>query len=90
MVDLAAVFGIDRRTVSAHLRRAGVRRRGSLDDQQTAEAARLYEAGWSAARLAKRFGVSADSVLNTLRHSGVPIRPRRGGRIRSQVAGSVS
>jgi hypothetical protein len=64
MEELGAEFGVDRRTVSTHLRRAGVviRRRG-LDQAQTAEAARLYEAGWSSGRLAERFGVSADSVL---------------------------
>jgi DNA-binding transcriptional ArsR family regulator len=80
MEELGAEFGVDRRTVSTHLRRAGVviRRRG-LDQAQTAEAARLYEAGWSSGRLAERFGVSADSVLKVLRRAGVTIRSRRGG-----------
>jgi len=50
MVELAAEFGIDRRTVSGHLRRAGVARRGNLDEQVVVEARDLYEAGWSSAR----------------------------------------
>jgi hypothetical protein len=67
MKELAAEFGINRRTVPAHLRRAGVPiRRGGLDHDQVAEAASLDEAGWSSGRLAERFDVSADSVLKSL------------------------
>ena len=47
--------------------------------QQTAEAARLYDAGWSPVKLAERFGVSADTVLIALRRAAVVIRPRGGG-----------
>jgi DNA-binding transcriptional regulator LsrR (DeoR family) len=80
MKELAAEFGIDRRTVSTHLRRAGVRsRRGGLDQEQAVDVARLYEAGWSSGRLAERYSVSSDNVLRTLRAAGVKIRPRRGG-----------
>lgn len=79
MVELADEFSVDRRTVSGYLRRAGVARRGSLDEQQVGEARQLYEAGWSSARLAEHFEVSADSVLRVLRRDGVTIRPRRGG-----------
>ena len=80
MKEIAAEFGIDRRTVPAYLRRAGVEtRRGGLDDRQALEATWLYEAGWSSGRLAERFGVSADNVLKVLRRAGVAIRPRRGG-----------
>jgi DNA-directed RNA polymerase specialized sigma24 family protein len=78
--DLAAEFGINRRTVPVHLRRAGVPiRRGGLDHDQVAEAVGLYEAGWSSGRLAERFDVSADSVLKSLRRAAVSIRPRKGG-----------
>lgn len=81
MKDLAGEFGINRLTGSAHLRRASViPRRGGLDQGRAAEATRLYEAGWSSGRLAKRFNVSADNVLKALRGAGVTIRPRRGGR----------
>jgi hypothetical protein len=69
------------KTMKAHLRRASViPRRGGLDQGRAAEATRLYEAGWSSGRLAKRFNVSADNVLKALRGAGVTIRPRRGGR----------
>jgi DNA-directed RNA polymerase specialized sigma24 family protein len=80
MKELGAQFGINRLTVSAHLRRAGVStRRGGLGGDHVAEAVTLYEGGWSSARIAERFEVSADSVLKSLRRAGVSIRPRRGG-----------
>lgn len=48
MKDLAAEFGINRVTVSIHLRRAeDLLRRTGLDPEQTAEAASLYRTGWS-------------------------------------------
>lgn len=63
MKELAIEFDINRLTVSAHLRRAGVPLRGAgLDPKQAAEVAHLYRAGWSSGRLAKRFDVSAHTV----------------------------
>jgi DNA-binding CsgD family transcriptional regulator len=80
MKNLAAEFGIERRTVSAHLRRAQVPiRRGGLDATQAAKVARLYSQGWSAGQLAQRFNVSPNNVLKTLRSTNVTIRPRQGG-----------
>jgi len=80
MEQLAAGFGINRVTVSAHLRRAEVPlRRAGLDPQQAAEAACLYKAGWSSGKLAERFDVSVDTVLKALRRAGVALGPRRGG-----------
>ncbi len=85
MKELAGEFGINRLTVSAHLRRASVLlRRGGLDHEQTVEAARLYESGWSSGKLAERFNVSADNVLKALRSVGIDIRQRRGGPRRSR------
>jgi transposase len=79
--ELAAEFGINRNTVTAHLRRANIPlRQPGLGAAQTAEVADLYQAGWSSGRLAQRFDVSADTVVRALRQSGVSIRPRRGGR----------
>ena len=79
MKDLASEVGIDRRTVSTYLRRAGVAvRRGGLDQHQAIEAIRLYGTGWSSGRLAARFDVSADNVLKALRKAGMDIRPQRG------------
>jgi len=64
----AAEFGIHRVTVSRHLRRTGVAVRGSrLGERESHEAAALYAAGWSAARVAERLGVCADTVLRSLR-----------------------
>lgn len=80
MKELASEFGIHRTTVSSHLTEHGVSvRRGGLDQDQTAEAVRLYEQGWSSGRLSEKFGVSADTVLTVLRRARVSIRPRRGG-----------
>lgn len=80
MKELAAEFGIDRRTVSTYLHRAEVAvRRGGLDQDQAVEAARLYGAGWSSGKLAERFNVSADNVLKALRSAGVTIQARGGG-----------
>jgi hypothetical protein len=72
---LAKAFTIDRRTVSAILDRHGIRRRYNLlDADAIAEAARLYESGWSLARLADHFGVAARTVQNGLVKAGVPRR----------------
>ena len=70
--ELAAEFGIDRRTVSAHLHRRNVpmRRRGLAPAQQ-AETIRLREQGWSLARIGDRFDVDAGTVLNFLRKTGL-------------------
>lgn len=75
MNDLAAAFKIHRRTVRAVLTRHGVetRTRGLTDDQ-VSEAARLYEAGWSVARLGERYGVNGTTVWTCLRREGVALR----------------
>ena len=61
--ELAAEFGIERRTVSAHLHRRGVpmRRRG-LSLAQKEEAFALRDRGWSLARIGARFDVSPGTV----------------------------
>lgn len=66
--ELAAEFGIERRTVSAHLHRRGVpmRRRG-LSLAQKEEALTLRDRGWSLARIGARFDVAPGTVLNGLR-----------------------
>jgi len=70
---LAKAFTIDRRTVSAILQRHGIRPRYNLlDTQAVAEAARLYEAGWSLARLADRFGVTSRTVQNAFVKADIP------------------
>lgn len=65
--ELAAEFGIERRTVSAHLHRRGVpmRRRG-LSIAQKEEAFTLRDRGWSLARIGAKFDISAGAVRNHL------------------------
>lgn len=65
--ELAAEFGIERRTVSAHLHRRGVpmRRRG-LSPAQKEQAFALRDRGWSLAQIGARFDVSPGTVRNHL------------------------
>jgi DNA-binding CsgD family transcriptional regulator len=65
--ELAAEFGIERRTVSAHLHRRGIpmRRRG-LSPAQKEEAFALRDRGWSLARIRTRFDVSPGTVRTHL------------------------
>lgn len=65
--ELAAEFGVERRTVSAHLHRRGasMRRRG-LSLAQKDEVDALRDRGWSLARIGARFDVDAGTVRNHL------------------------
>ena len=78
--DLAAEYGIHRRTVAAHLERAGVlrRRQGLVDPAKVREAGELYEQGWSTDRLAAHYRLSQHSVNVALRQAGITIRPPGG------------
>lgn len=69
--ELAAEFGIERRTVSAHLHRRGIpmRRRG-LSPEQKVEAFELRDRGWSLARIGARFDVVAQTVRSALSQAG--------------------
>ncbi len=65
--DLAQQYRIHRTTVLAHLERNGIRRRPhipKLIDQQTEEAARLYESGLSPKKVGDRF--QADSSRSSV------------------------
>ena len=80
--ELAGRFGVDRRTVSTRLKEYGVwLRRQSPTDAMVGDMIRLYASGLSAEQTAERVGVSADTVLNHLRASGVnrraPGRPHK-------------
>ena len=63
--ELGPMFGINRQTVSVHLRRRGVamRMRG-LDESARPEIERLRSEGWSYERLGARFHVHGSSVRN--------------------------
>lgn len=77
--ELARRFELHHTTVTAHLERHGVpRRRSGLDQAHHAEAALLYETGWSLAKVGAHFGVDAETVRTVLRKRGVAIRSRRG------------
>ncbi|WP_158707627.1 hypothetical protein [Janibacter massiliensis] len=70
--NLAKAFGIHRKTVVAHLRRQGVRlRRDRLEPESIQSAIQLYDDGWSLARIAARFGTTANPVRAVLVANGV-------------------
>jgi hypothetical protein len=77
--ELGDRFRIDRRTVSAILHRHDVnmRRRG-LSPSQIDDAIRLYNSGWSLARIGEHLSVDPTTVLNRLRERGVPTRDTHG------------
>lgn len=76
---LGARFSIDRRTVSAILRRHGVQmRRRGLSPEDVDDAIRRYEAGWSLARIGEHLNVDPTTVLSRLRERGVPTRDTHG------------
>lgn len=80
MIDeLAGRFGIHRTTVMTHLDRHGVERRTGNVQRRIDEALRLYESGWSLARIGTEFGVNAETARRALRGAGVSMRPRPGG-----------
>jgi DNA-directed RNA polymerase specialized sigma24 family protein len=54
-----------------------IRMRG-LSPEQIDEAVRLYEAGWSLARIGDRMGVNDMTVRQRLLERGVQMRPKRG------------
>jgi len=70
---LAAEFGIDRRTASRIVERAGAEVRYRVDAD--VEVAReLYEAGRSLASVGEELGVSARTALNMFRRAGIRTR----------------
>ncbi|MFQ6396624.1 hypothetical protein ACLMAJ_24550 [Nocardia sp. KC 131] len=77
--ELAARFGIERRTVSEILHRHEVpMRRGGLSSDQVDTAIHLYQLGWSLARVGNHLDVAHTTVLAALRQRGVPTRDSHG------------
>jgi hypothetical protein len=77
--QLAARFDIHRATVSAHLHRQGITlRRQGLDSDGVAHAVRLYEDGWSVARIGNRLGVDGTTAWTAIRGEGVRMRDTHG------------
>lgn len=74
--DLSREFGISRQTIAAILDRHGIEHRPQgLPADNIAEASRLYESGWSLARVGNHLHVNASTVPNILRRIGGEIRP---------------
>ncbi len=73
---LSAEFGIDRRTATAIIRRAGaeLRYRVELTDAEIDVVRELYETGHSLVKVGERLGVSSGTILNVLRAAGVLTR----------------
>lgn len=79
VVDIAARFGVSKTTVVAQLNKADVERRPrTMSDEQIDEAHRLYESGWSLARVGDRLGFTARTVQLRLRELGVVFRDTHG------------
>ncbi len=76
--DLATQFEISRTTVMKHVERAGAPRRRGVIVEHLDEARKLYERGWSLARIGKYFGVDPNTVWYTFRKLGIPRRDSHG------------
>lgn len=75
--SLAVTFGCHRSSIRRALESQGVALRNwRTKVKDPARMIELYEAGWTAARIADELGVSATAVLNHLRGAGVVLRPR--------------
>ncbi|MDT0307556.1 hypothetical protein RM780_11350 [Streptomyces sp. DSM 44917] len=77
--ELGREFGVSRQTVSTILHRHGIEMRmGRLAAEAIDEAVRLYESGWSLARIGDRLGASVGTVRNRLLERGVTMRDSHG------------
>ena len=76
--ELAAEFGINRKTVAEILVRAGQRRPRSMTNEERAEAIKLYAQGWSCARIGKHLGRNHGTVWLALKAAGVKLRDEHG------------
>lgn len=75
--DLAARFSIHRATVGKHLRDRGIDTTPrALQPGDVPAAAKLYQAGWTLAKIARHYKVGNDTVWRHLLAIGVVIRPR--------------
>lgn len=73
--ELARRHGLNRNTIAAHLRSAGVTiRMDGMTPDQVELAAECYRAGWSLAQVGRRIGADAETIRKRLREHGVVIR----------------
>lgn len=88
LVELASVFGVNRRTVATHLTRREVTiRRGRFDPSRIHEAADLYLSGLTLVEVGMKVGAGPQAVRQALASHGVVIRP--GGR-RSRIKAAAA
>jgi AraC-like DNA-binding protein len=76
--ELATEFAINRNTVMKHVERAGAPRRRNLIRDHLDEARRLYDQGWSLAKVAEHFGVDPGTVGYAFSKAGIPRRDTHG------------
>ena len=77
--ELAAQYGINRKSVSKQLHARGVTMRmHGLSPAQIDQAARLYDKGDSLATIGLKFGVDAGTVHARLRERGLRMRDTQG------------
>jgi len=89
LVELASVFGVNRRTVATHLTRREVTiRRGRFDPSRIHEAADLYLSGLTLVEVGMKVGAGPQAVRRALASHGVVIRP--GGRCGSRITASTA
>ena len=88
LVELASLFGVNRRTVATHLTRREVTiRRGRFDPSRIHEAADLYLSGLTLVEVGMKVGAGPQAVRQALASHGVVIRP--GGR-RSRIKAAAA
>lgn len=90
LVELASIFGVNRRTVAMHLTRREVKiRRGRFDPSRIHEAADLYLSGLTLVEVGIRVGVGPQAIRQALASHGVVIRPGGGHRWRITASAAV-
>lgn len=91
LVELASVFGVNRRTVATHLARREVTiRRGRFDPSRIHEAADLYLSGLTLVEVGMKVGAGPQAVRQALASHGVVIRPDGGRRSRITASSSAA
>jgi DNA-binding NarL/FixJ family response regulator len=77
--EIGERLGVDRRTISGHLKAVGVRLRLSpLTPEEAAHAAHLYAGGLSMAQVGERLGRSNSLIRLTLKRAGIRSRDSHG------------
>jgi hypothetical protein len=85
--QLARKHGLNRNTIAAHLRSAGVTiRMESMTLQQIDQAVEYYRAGWSLAKIGRAVGADAETVRKRLHEYGVTMRSRESAGSRGTVS----